>query len=418
MTTFLTRKAYYPWLVMALCATFLFYKYLLQVSPSVMTTQLMQNFHVNGAGLGNLAASYFYAYLVAQLFAGPLLDRYNPRVLTALALLMCGAGVYGFAHSTTLLGGMVARGCVGVGAAFATVSYLKMASVWFKPNQFAFVSGLLATAAMAGSMVSQVPMELLVAHTSWQRALESCGVLGVVLAALFYLVVRMPVKTQPVVSVTKLKWSDFVTVLRSKHNWLLMLYSGLAFSPLAVFGGLWGNPFLETAYHFSATAAATATTAMFLGLAAGAPCFALLSNRFNNRYLVMQCGVWLSLLALLTVLYAPMLSVMMASTLLFVFGFGVGAFMLSFALGKELNNLALAATVVAFLNTGDAVLSGFAEPFVGRLLDAFWSGAVENSVHHFDVHAYHVAFAVLPVFLLLASVLLLPLRKFALSQSS
>ena len=66
----------YPWIVILLCALFAFYKYVLQVSPSVMTTDYMHQFHVNGAGLGNLAATYFYAYLIAQLFAG-LLDRYS-----------------------------------------------------------------------------------------------------------------------------------------------------------------------------------------------------------------------------------------------------------------------------------------------------------------------------------------------------
>jgi len=58
-----TQRAY-PWLVLLLCSSFLFYKYVLQVSPSVMTQQLMHNFHVDGAGLGNLSACFFYSYLV------------------------------------------------------------------------------------------------------------------------------------------------------------------------------------------------------------------------------------------------------------------------------------------------------------------------------------------------------------------
>lgn len=407
----LTQKNIYPWLVLSLCAAFLFYKYLLQVSPSVMTTQLMQNFHVTGEGLGNLAASYFYSYLFAQLFAGPLLDKYNPRLLTASSMLLCGIGVCWFAESNTLMSGMLARGCVGIGAAFATVSYLKMASVWFKPNQFALVSGLLATAAMAGSMAAQVPMTLLVQYSDWRIALLTCGVLGVLLAALFYSFVRMPAQTSSQLPSSCLNLSDFFSVLKLKNNWLLMMYGGLAFSPLAVFGGLWGNTFLESVHGFSATTAASATTAMFLGLASGAPIFALLATRCNNRYLIMHVGVWVSLVSLTAVLYLPTLSVEVAAALLFMFGFGVGSYMLNFAVGKDLNNVALAATVMAFLNTGDAVLSGFAEPFVGKLLDMHWDGSVVNGVHHFNAAAYHVAFAVLPVFLVLASVSLLWLQK-------
>ena len=41
----------YPWVVLICCSLFLFYKYLLQVSPSVMSDELMTEFHVHGAGL-------------------------------------------------------------------------------------------------------------------------------------------------------------------------------------------------------------------------------------------------------------------------------------------------------------------------------------------------------------------------------
>lgn len=408
-----THHAYYPWLVVLLCAAFLFYKYLLQISPSVMTMQLMANFQVAGLGLGALAASYFYSYLIAQIFVGPLLDRYNPRILSSLALLIAGLGIYGFAHSHTLLNGILFRGCVGIGLAFATVNYLKMASLWFKPHQFAFVSGLLATAVMAGAVAAQVPMELLVSHTNWRFALEVCALLGVVLAVLFYLTIRIPAaaKSSDVAKqMQTLRWSDFAKILKSKNIWLLTIYSGLAFSPLAVFGGLWGNPFLEEAYGFSATTAASVSTFIFIGFGTGAPIFALLTNRFK-LYTVMQLGVVLSLVSLTTVIYATHLSPFICGLLLYLFGVGVGAYMLTFTMGTSLHAIALAATVVAILNTGDGILSAFAEPFVGKLLDLQWNGTVVNGVHHFNVHAYHVAFMVLPIFLLLAVMFLFPLRK-------
>ena len=76
----------YPWIAITVSALFLFYKYILQVSPSIMTNELMRAFHVDGAGLGNLAATFFYTYLVTQLFVGILLDKYSPRYLSAIAI--------------------------------------------------------------------------------------------------------------------------------------------------------------------------------------------------------------------------------------------------------------------------------------------------------------------------------------------
>src|SRR5258708_427118 len=123
---------YYPWIVIVLCSFFLFYKYVLQVSPSVMTKDLMSEFNVHGAGLGNLAATYFYAYLVAQLFVGPLLDRYSPRILTTIAIVICAFGAFAFANTQSLFSAEIARALMGVGTAFATVSYMKMSAMWFR----------------------------------------------------------------------------------------------------------------------------------------------------------------------------------------------------------------------------------------------------------------------------------------------
>src|SRR3954447_1835833 len=99
----LIQQRFYPWLVISLCALFLFYKYILQVSPSIMTDQLMREFKVDGVGLGNLAATYFYSYLVMQLFVGVLLDKFSPRLLTTFSLAVCAFGTYLFAITDHLM---------------------------------------------------------------------------------------------------------------------------------------------------------------------------------------------------------------------------------------------------------------------------------------------------------------------------
>ena len=63
-------KLNYPfraWTIWLLSAIFMFFKFSLEVSPSVMTSNLMTSFNISGAALGNLAACYFYAYLILQM---------------------------------------------------------------------------------------------------------------------------------------------------------------------------------------------------------------------------------------------------------------------------------------------------------------------------------------------------------------
>lgn len=403
----LSLSQFYPWLIISLCALFAFYKYVLQVSPSVMTADLMQQFHVNGVGLGNLAATYFYAYLVAQLFAGPMLDRYSPRYLITGAIAICGLAAFAFANTETLATAAFSRALMGIGTAFATVSYMKMSVLWFRPNRVAFVDGFLGTAAMVGAMCGQIPLAFLVTHTGWRASLIYCGIFGLVLAATFLFFVRdkntdeTPVKAMAS-NHTMVKLADIMAILKNKKNWLLTLYSGLAFTPLAVLGGLWGNPFFEIAHHLTATQAASFTSCIFLGFAVGGPLFGYFGGSVQQRISVTMVGTSLAFLALMLIIYVISLPLWLFGVMLFIFGLGMGSYMSCFALAKELNKVGFAGTVVALINTGDALFGSFTEPLIGKILDVFWQGKIVNGIHYFSTNDFQFALLLLPVYLAVA----------------
>ncbi len=410
------RASFYPWVITLLSAAFLFYKYIMQVSPSIMTNELMKAFHVHGMGLGNLAATFFYSYLITQLFVGVLLDRFSPRFLSAFAILTSALGTYIFSGAQTLLVASLSRGLMGIGAAFATVSYMKLAANWFKPNRFAFVGGLLATAAMVGAIFGEAPLAWLVKAQGWRSSLEICAWLGLMIGLFFIVFVRDEPKV-PVVpkKLSQAKYAislaDVWSILSKKQNWLLTFYSGMAFSPVAVFGGLWGNPFVIEAYNLKNTEAATLISLIFFGLAIGGPVLGFISDRLNKRRVMMLLGCTLSLVTVSAVIYIPELPIPLLAIFLFLFGFGTGAFMLGFAIGKELNPIAMAATVIALINTGDAIFGAFTEPMIGHFLDLGWGHQIVNGVHHFSVADYKTAFLVLPVYLILSTLLVFFIKE-------
>jgi len=403
--------AKYPIVVIALCASFLFYKYILQIYPSIITEQLMREFKLNGAGLGNLAATFYYSYMVAQLFVGVILDKYSTRWLTSMAIFSCALGVFLFSQAQVLLTAELSRALMGVGVAFATVAYMKLAAAWFPPRQYALVGGLLATAAMAGAVFGQAPLAFAVNALGWRYCLYLVGLVGFVIALLFLLIVRDAPQSSLQKSTHPFSLKDLLQVLSNKQNWLLTLYSGLAFSPIAIFGGLWGNPFMQQAYHLTKTAAASMISLVFIGLGLGSPLLGMLSDRLGNRLSVMFYSTCVAAIAIILVLYCPGLPTGFAGILLFVFGFSLGSFMLAFAIGKELNSAALTASVIAMINTSDAVLDAITEPGIGKLLDVNWDGKIVDGVHYFSLHSYHVALGVLPLYLIVGAVLLLWVRK-------
>lgn len=209
----------------------------------------------------------------------------------------------------------------------------------------------------------------------------------------------------------RLNFHDVMTVLKFKPNWALMFYSGLAFSPLAVFAGLWGDSFLQTAYHITKPDAAMLTSFSFLGLAVGAPILGLVSDRLSNRFGVMVFGMVLSIVALLIALYSPFASRWIEGVALFLFGFGTGAFMIVFSVGKEVNALAMTATVAAFINTGDALIGTFTEPLLGKFLDIFGHGKMLHGIRYFSSQDYHISLLLLPLYLVGALLFLFSVKK-------
>jgi MFS family permease len=397
-----SSRAWFVWLGVS---AFLFYKYVLQVYPGIIASNLMAEFHLTGAGVGNLAAAFYYSYLVAQLFAGVMLDKYSPRVLISLALMICAVALCIFALTDTLAMAFFARILMGIGVSFATVGYLKMTSLWFPARQFAFVGSLLATAAMLGAVFGQGPLALLISYVGWHIALLLVGILGLLLAVYFAIVSNTKHnKLYSATNIAVFSWHDVIAVVKNKQNWYIACYGGFVFSPIAVFGGLWGNEFLITAHHVDTNTAASLLSAMFLGLAAGAPVISLLATYFDNKKALMLISAIVSAASLAVVVYLPGLSVMAVAILLLVFGFCSGAFMLGFAVAQELNALAVTATAVAFINTGEVIFSAFSEPLVGRLLDHGWDGGMLNGARQFSLSDYHGALAILIVYLGLACV--------------
>ena len=68
-----------------------------RVAPGVMTGELMRDFQINAAALGNLSAFYFYSYAAMQLPTGLLADTWGPRRLLTIGAFICGLGTLLFA---------------------------------------------------------------------------------------------------------------------------------------------------------------------------------------------------------------------------------------------------------------------------------------------------------------------------------
>ncbi|MDN3504923.1 MAG: MFS transporter [Rhabdochlamydiaceae bacterium] len=409
-----SNKQVRAWVIWALSSIFLFYKYVIEVSPSIMTGYLMKEYQIDGAGLGSLAATYFYAYLIMQIPAGLLLDKIGPRVTTTIAILCCAIGSLIFGMSDALLFATIGRFITGIGAAFAAVNCFKLLTNWFPMSRFAMMAGLMMTVGMLGAVGGQAPLAKFVSIFGERESIQLFALLGVVLAVVFFVVVKD--HKDPVIiahqKTQKIKPFTILTkIFSSKQSWVLSIYSGLAFAPISTFGGLWGVPFFEQAYRVSHVEAAHFVSMIFLGFALGAPLSGWFSDLTRSRKKVMTLGTAVSFVLLCVILYVPISRVEILNGTLFLFGATLSCFLVSFTMIRETHRPIMAATAIGFMNSFDAFFASFTDPLTGYILDKNWSGKLAEGAAIFSSMNYRISLTLLPLFLLLSLIMLLFIKE-------
>ena len=313
-------------------ASFFFYAWVLRVAPSVMVEELMRDFAVGAAVLGNLSAAYFYGYAGMQIPVGLLLDRFGPRRLIMIATIVCAGGCVLFASGHSLAAVTAGRFLIGASAAFSLVGAMAVAGQWFPANRFAVLSGGAMAMGMAGGVFGQAPLRLAVEASDWRTANLLLAGGGVALAVAAWATVRD--KWRGAGGVADVL-AGLGVVVRHRQTWLIAL-SGLGTSaPLLGFASLWGVPFLETAYGLPRTYAATLTSMLFVGWGLGAPLFGWFSDRIGRRKAPLLAGLALETLALAILIFVPGLSVVAVGGLCFLVGFLGSSQIVCFALAKD-----------------------------------------------------------------------------------
>lgn len=402
-----------PWCVWSLAALFYFYENLLQVSPSVIGTELMRDFSVTSQTLGLLSGIYFYSYAFMQLPGGMLMDYFGPQRLLSLASLICGLSTIAFGLTNSFYTACAARLMIGFGSAFAAVGCMKIASVWFAPQRFPILTGLMVTLGMIGAIGGEAPLAILIDHFGWRHSMLIMGSIGTVLAVF----IRLFASDAPQSRMQHAREENEAPLLHSlwalikkSQLWLIAIYGGLMYLSTPVFCGLWGVPFLMNKMHITKTIAANYVSLVFVGWAVASPLWGIFSNHIGLRKPPLYIGSVGTLIVSLLFIFAPIPVGFIMPFLLFLFGLFSAAFLPAFTVAIELCNRRYAATGLSFMNMMNMIGIALAQPLIGLMLDKMWAGEMLHQVRVYPLHAYMFSLSLLPLCIFL-SLLLLPFIK-------
>lgn len=402
------------YIIFLLASSFYLYEFVLQVAPSVMAGPMMRTFNVSAEGFGVISAFYFYAYAPMQLPAGLLFDRYGPRKLMSIALILCAIGSFFFASTESVVTACIGRFLIGIASAFSFIGVLVLISRWFPAKNFAILAGIAQAMSSVGAISGEAPLAALTDAVGWRNASFILSIIGLFLALLLWTFIRdYPDQTTQNRPAHKLKdeYHRLIEVCKNSYTWITGSYACTIWTPIAVFAALWGVPFLEEKYHVSVIVASSLCSMIWIGVGIGSPAFGWLSDRLNNRRLVLGISSACGLVATLILLYLPDVSIISMYFVLFLFGIGSSGQAVSFAVVSENNPGHLVGTASGFNNLCVLIGGAIFQPLVGVMLHNSSDSRLVNSIHVYNVHAYQNALFILPCCYLLSLLLVIFLLK-------
>jgi sugar phosphate permease len=396
------------WIVLVVPAAVYFFSYFHRIAPAVVAADVMRAFAIGATALATLAAIYPYVFAAMALVAGSLADTLGPRWTLALggATMAAGAAVFGLAPTFAIA--VFGRLLVGLGASVILIAWLSLAADWFRPREFATLSGFTQAVGNVGALVASSPLALLVDAVGWRRTFVIIGGVTLALAGLAAALVRDRPETAGLPPLNPERANrarpGLVGTLRSipavvanRRTWPPVLFAGGIYTGLITFMGLWGVPYLMQVHGLGRVQAANLVGLVAAGLCVGSP----LAGWVSDRWLGLRRLPMLVLGALFTVCWGPLLMpadvrvpVSVMALFLFVMGMTGSGLVLVWACVREVNDPDRVGIAMGFVNV--PIFLGFAlfQWLTGAILDAHWTGLAAGGARVYPAEGFRAVFAI------------------------
>lgn len=366
-----------------------------RTSLGVASLDAERRFHVGPPLLATFVAAQLALYAAMQIPTGAMADRFGPRRMLTVALILLATGEAVFAWGHGVGAAVTGRALVGIGDGLTFLNVLRLVQNWFPASRYGLLSALTALIGTVGQLISTVPLRLALSHAGWTTTFT---VSAVVTGAVAVLITSL-LHDRPESGAAHLPLRERSSMVRAvrhamqtpgtwRGTWAHFALTG----PFVVFTALWGYPYLVRAQHYSGRTASLILGFVVLSAAASAPFIGLLIVRAPRARGwavtvsgLLLLGSWSAALGWGTGrVPLPLLVAVVVAT-----GLGASASVIAFDLAREANPPERGGTATGVVNIGGFACAVFADLLIGWLL-----GGVGHGGH--DAASYRAALIVLP----------------------
>lgn len=331
-------------------------------------------FGISAAQLATFTMLQLLVYAAMQIPTGLLVDRFGPRRVLLVGVLLLTLAQAAFGLAETYPTALVARFFVGMGDAMTFVCVLRLVASWFAPRRIPLVTQLTGPLGQLGAIGAALPMTWALSTVGWTAAYVGTASLGLVLGAIGLVVLRDTVEQRstsgPAMSLGAVRaslrasWSHPGTRL----GFWIHFTSQFSSTMLAL---LWGYPFLVRGEGRTPTEAGLLLTLMVLAVAAAGPLIGLTIGRHPWHRSTLVMGIVGAIVVTWTVvlLWPGNAPLWLLVVLVVVAGVGGPASMVGFDLGRTSNPSVRLASATGMINVGGFLASLTLVIAIGLVLD-------------------------------------------------
>ena len=368
--------------------SFLFRTINASISPA-----LASEFGLDAAKIGLLASVYFLVFAGVQIPIGVLLDRFGPRRVQGVLLVMAAGGTSLFGTATGFSELLLGRALIGLGVAASLMAGLKAIVIWFPKERIALVNGCMIMLGSLGAVTATAPTDWVLDWIGWRSLFELLTFATIAIAAFTYFAVPENV-TNEAASTTSRQQLTLWSVYSDVRFLRVAPLSAACIGSSWALQSLWAAPWLADVEGLDRQSLMTQLFIMALGISLGALLLGVMADRLRRRGITAEVllaamgGVFI-VAELALILRVPMPS-LLPWCLVSVMG---AATVLSYAMIADYFPQGLSARANGALNLAHFG-SAFAVQYGIGLVIGQWS----SQDGHYPVVAYQLAFGLSAAF--------------------
>ncbi len=279
------------WSMWIIASIFYAYQYILRVMPNIMLGDIMQQFNINAATFGQFSGIYYIGYSLMHLPIGLMFDRYGPRKIMTVCILLNILGLLPLIFAEHWVYPIAGRFLIGMGSSAAILGVFKIIRMSFNEQRFPQLLSFSVMIGLLGAIYGGGPVSYMRDAIGYEAVIQIFAGLGIALAVATYWII--PDVKEPSQSTVM---SDIKEVMGNGRVVWSCIFAGMMVGPLEGFADVWGTVFLKQVYGFEGTLAASLPSMIFIGMCFGAPLLSLIAKKVDS-YLATIIGAGITMTA-------------------------------------------------------------------------------------------------------------------------